>query len=878
MTSPSHNPRRLRADSSHSAPNPTKQTQRSTDSLLSSPPSRHRNLTPSCIIPAPARQAPPAPVSLPALETFHDDASNRNSLNLTKPLPTPPPSSDSSPHSRSSSMDFSTSPGTMTSTSNSRPKSSSGLPRTLVRRSLPSTSNPERPKEEKKNGWFGRHKTSHNAPKPPAAWIAGQVDKQPYDLNSLVSAQSVEDICDGHNGDCLVYLWPRGSNKGPSFKVDSSIFAASPVLMQNAFGEAVHLRQAPTDEHTHVLTVGESPPQQLQQASIYLPVGTASDISIGTHKAGSKSESLAMDDLQALVDMRNFFAFLSGQSLIATGIKESLFSIFMTIAGFLKTYEFTNLDGTTFGDVVTESFNGYVQELNLADCRVSSEATIEALILGERMRNVMLYNEAFTHAAGKREEILATKSDKLPLISEITMNRLVRAAMDLDKRIGSIQLTLNAFDFPMIKNSAIMNSKVSEERKEGVRFDQWWDAFTGTRKYVHGLYQARYGHWPPKAKCKKNNLETDGLNRLVCRDLYSDMSGIYDLLVDRNSLTTRTANGVEAAADKEAPTIRGLRFVLDEYDGASPPVKPPIPFDVPKLPTLKTTRPDYGTGNLKADLKAQQTKLKDDEIARILRASWNDDAVVTPFVNAFREMERRAAHGCTIGELVELRIGQWIFTYSVLQALPMLACDAPSVRYTQGVEYFLCQPPRGGVPWAVARSCDASSTAAIAGSRRTWYSVGDGGGLVSLPSDVVEHGVEGIYRRSHCWTMAEKWTVGDPKMNEALHVQARTAAHLDSMTNESKLQSSSLSVPSPNPGLHPYSRDSSPRPSSRRSSYMGLEALSMPYDNLSSSIGSTGFSPGPISRTPTPVHVVDASKTFDSILGGVPGQTKGKKK
>jgi hypothetical protein len=401
------------------------------------------------------------------------------------------------------------------------------------------------------------------------------------------------------------------------------------------------------------------------------------------------------DDVQALIDIRNFFAFLCGQALVATERKHSFFHIFMTIAGILGSYEFTNVDGSTFGEVPSSSFDSYVAELGLADVRSSREATIEGVVLGERMKSVLLYNEAFTHAAGKHEDLLGLRSPKYELISSVTQTRLARAAMDLDKRTDSIRLILTDFDFPFLFIGT-MSSKTSDERKEGVRFEAWKSAFLSFRKNYLGMLRNRYGNWPPKATSKKNNLETSGLNRSVLRDVYHDMCSIYDLLVDRTNLTTRTVDGVSLdGGAREEPTVRALRAVLSEYDRSSPPVKPPVPFDLPKLPTLKSTRPDFGRVDKRTDLKAIQKKIKDDEIAKILRQSWNDDAFVTPFVDAFREMEKRAAHGCTIPELVDQRIGQWIFMYVILQALPMLVVDAPGLKWTKGVEYFLCEPPRG---------------------------------------------------------------------------------------------------------------------------------------------------------------------------------------
>ena len=290
-------------------------------------------------------------------------------------------------------------------------------------------------------------------------------------------------------------------------------------------------------------------------------------------------------------------------------------------------------------------------------------------------------------------------------------------------------------------------------------------------------------------------------------------------------------------------------------------------------------------------------------------------------------MEKRAAHGCTIAELVDLRIGQWLFMYVVLQALPMVAVDAPGLHHTKGVEYFLCEIPRSGVPWAAQKSSQAP------GAGRTWFSVGDGGGVVSLPTDVVEHGVEGIYRRSHCWVQAEKWAQISPRMNEQLHEQEREAMHAaqaaaaalagaggagqpyspatPSAAYPAQLGSRDITAPELNLPEPQYSgsrlapfetgRDSRPgsrasnRNSNRNSSIgLGLEALPLPvgvnpdgpiasgYQTppLESAGYGEGLRPGtPQSARPrSMVHTVDSAKTFDAILAGVDQGGKKKKK
>ncbi|KAK5132528.1 hypothetical protein LTR08_008912 [Meristemomyces frigidus] len=892
-----------------------------------------------------------APAGAPSLPTLQD-------LQLGAPSPLlPPPPIASGSYSRSSSIDRSVSrPDTPNNFSRPTTPSLQLQGHPLTPSSPTGSSGAEKEKQKRKHSWFGKAKIE-DEPVGPAAWVAGHREKQAYDVEDLLNGRPVKELWDEAEGNCYVYLFPRDSGKGASFKVDSAVFASSSVLTKLAFGnvpsslDATAGRQVPLDARAQALSLGEpntppaTPPKQRnvtdttsstsshdsrgrlstfsdssskQEVHLYLPIKFGADAHAAPTPLTTTNKSAKTDrpppdpaatDLQTLLDIRNFFAFLAGESLIATPSKHSFFQIFMSIAGILKTYNFANLDGSTFGEVASASFDNYVEELRIADVRGSREKTIEGVVLGERMRSIALYNEAFTHAVGKHEELVNLDSSKYGLISTTTQNRLVRAAMDLEKRTASVRLRLEDFEFPSLFNG-IMNSKTSVERKEGVRFDAWKDGFAGMRKWMLATLQQRYGHWPPRARSKKNNLETSGLNRSVLRDVYRDLSALYDLLVDRAELTTRTVDGVDGEqGEREKAEVRALRAVLSEYDRSSPPVKPPVPFDLPRFPDLKTARPEFGSGDAKKDLKAAGKKLKEEELVTVLRASHNADADAEPstqlsFIDAFREMERRAAKGCTIAEIADLRVGQWIFMYVVLQALPMLACDAPGIRHTQAVEYFLCEPPRSGVPWASAAGASGAVEPGRWHQSQTWYSVGEGGGVVSLPSDIVENGVEGIYRRSHCWVMAAKWTAADPTMREMLRekadVDARESAALGdggvppATTHRSSGpgtapppsdSSGPLSDSSgggglqPPPVTNPRQRTASPgRYSQHRLSSLGLglEALPLPAGVTPDGRRASSPAPGPGGRAVSRGHAVDASKTFDAILADVQGQKKGK--
>ena len=503
-----------------------------------------------------------------------------------------------------------------------------------------------------------------------------------------------------------------------------------------------------------------------QEIHLYLPI----DPEVTSPKDTKQRVRIA----EMLIKVRNLFAFLLGQSLVATTRAPDTFSIFLGISDMLQMYDFSNLDSSTYGEVANTSFEEYVEELRMTDVRTSPEKTIEALVIAEKMRSTSLYNEAFVHAVGKHEDIKKLGSPKYDMISPITRNRMERATMDLFMRLKNVHARLNEFEFPDIF-SGVMNSRTADERKI-VRFDEWKSSFMATRRAVLLYYKKKYGSWPPKASSKKNDLATSGLNRLVLTDLYDDFSSLYDLLVDRTKLTTRSLDiSVEEdeADNPDEMITRAMRRVLGEYDNSMPPVQPPVPFDCPMLPSLASIlKPNIAIGSPE-EKRARGRKLKDDKLRTVLRASQNQDAISAAnknvnattvkadgksktdtksspvsFLQFFLAFENSTGKNKTIEELADLRSGQWLFMYAVLQSLPLLVVDAPGLRYTEGVEYFLCQPSRHGTSWA--RGDDA-------GPRMHWYGVTGSNGVVSMPADVVEYGVEGVYRRSHCWKVAEQW-------------------------------------------------------------------------------------------------------------------------
>ena len=545
-------------------------------------------------------------------------------------------------------------------------------------------------------------------------------------------------------------------DQGASFKVPGYTISSSSVLNQLIGAELASPVSARTqarsfggrgqlsaEDATRRPSPSSSPPFSPAdgESRLFLPLAPGPNGTLDPRLQGRQ-------DPERLVALRNLFAFLTGQPLVGTKAHCTLFAAFLQVARLLNEFGFSSPDGTTFGEAVHLSFGFYINQLGFADVRHSREKTVEALILGERMRSWDLYNEAFTHAVGKYSAIMALRSPLVDRLLLSTQRRLERAHLDLLNRQHNVNIRLEQFDFPAV--FAGVASSTSNPDYKNIRFKNWRTAYGDMRSFVLKFYKHQFGNWPPKASSKKNPFTESGLNRQVLKALYSDLCSLYDLVVDRESITPRVVADQKPDDEEDStvdPTVRALRQMLAEFDHSSPPVLPPIPFDVPKLPTMATVRETYHDMHRKDQARFDRG-IQAHELQLILLKSHNMDAeaVRTPFLAAFKEFELKEARGKSAVELAEQRVGYWTFLYVVIQSLPMLVVNAPGLHFTEGVEYFLCEPPQGNLPWVE----DAGEV------RKMWYQTA-GGTNVELSADVVMFSVEATYHRSHCWLAAKLW-------------------------------------------------------------------------------------------------------------------------
>ena len=120
------------------------------------------------------------------------------------------------------------------------------------------------------------------------------------------------------------------------------------------------------------------------------------------------------------------------------------------------------MDGTTFGDSVDMSFGFFMESMAIADVRHSREKTLEALLLGERMKSWELYNEAFSHAVGKYQALREMKSPLWEQLSDHTRQRLDRGHFELLNRQNNIIKFILQTSHPFLTMQRLLTKEFSK--------------------------------------------------------------------------------------------------------------------------------------------------------------------------------------------------------------------------------------------------------------------------------------------------------------------------------------------------------------------------------------------------------------------------------
>lgn len=369
-----------------------------------------------------------------------------------------------------------------------------------------------------------------------------------------------------------------------------------------------------------------------------------------------------------------------------------------------------------------------------------------------------LWREGFVHCTGMLARLEG--GGEWRDISPITKALIDRASLEIQVRVAGADQRLSNFNFTDMwptTSSAAPHARA---------------AFDKFQKFLVKHYSSRFGSWPPHTP--------DGrLSRMVYVQLQRDFSALYDYLVDRDvswsnsnaqthhprqnntqGVVVNKPNNTVAGnklvnhksphwrADDEELHITDILITFDEKQNY-----PHMPYPFPLVPppmvmgrgfknrffqgarrgSITNTPTSAFTTPATADKAAALSLSESTNIMSLMSSSVSND-----LVDAFAKHEKSIS--ASEIDPHDARKGRWILIYGILQTLATVAVDAPGIRYTEGVDYFLCPKLRGTPPWKYGgeRGMDSSG---LSGS-----SMAD----------------ERSHFRSHCWTVPRTWRLAEP--------------------------------------------------------------------------------------------------------------------
>ena len=422
---------------------------------------------------------------------------------------------------------------------------------------------------------------------------------------------------------------------------------------------------------------------------------------------------------------RNFFAVLFNKPLVGVTLGQTLLDLVDRTDKYLSEEPVVSY-GTSAGGIAEDdypygSFLGtvapvekkshpstyrmilnYLENREFDDARYWTEGAAGLLVWTEKAghlaRDIVsssdmhrieaLWREAFVHCTGQLSSLQITLEWRD--ISPITKALIDRASLEIQVRVSKADSRLAQFDFgdmwPMSSATA-PSARLAYEKFQ---------------KFLIKHYASRFGSWPPH--------ETR-FTRSVYLHLQRDFGALYDYLVDHSAAWSNrqivNPTQLHFKPDDDQLQITGMLLRFDDAEG-----HPHIPHPFPLIPTtsqqlghqLSTAPGSPPVGKRQQRFftsSTPHTKRPTPAAALALSEATNIGTLyatktINPLVEAFSNHEKTYPEYTAPSDA---RKGRWILIYGVLQTLATVAPDAPGIKWTEGVDYFLNPKLRGTPPW-----------------------------------------------------------------------------------------------------------------------------------------------------------------------------------
>ncbi|RPB18081.1 hypothetical protein L211DRAFT_230643 [Terfezia boudieri ATCC MYA-4762] len=424
----------------------------------------------------------------------------------------------------------------------------------------------------------------------------------------------------------------------------------------------------------------------------------------------------------------------------------------------------------------------YLLNREFDDLRNCPDVAAGILVFAEKFQLGDLWREAFCHCVGMLNRMEGGK--EYMEISPITKALIDRALLEIQVRTGAADSRLATFQYDDIwptSSFTFSPSRIAFERFQKFLIKHYQSRFGAWPPPPPQKDSNSGGGWG--FGLGGGNGATGVFSRQIYLQLQRDFAALYDYVVDKDvswdypppgnsSPTSMVDAGISVTTLGGGVNLRNkpkmvspnrkhfradddnlpLTEILIRFDRANG--FPHIPHPYPLVPELRGMLRQGTSGAIGMQNMAHQ-QLKhgflakrgttntntisssaaaamDKAAALALSESTNIHSLLSrtasnELVDAFTKHEKERSNGEFTP--AEGRKGRWILIYSVLQTLATVAGDAPGLKYTDGVEYFLNSKLRGTPPWV-------------------------SGGILA---EEVPGGIDDHHTRSHCWTVMGTW-------------------------------------------------------------------------------------------------------------------------
>lgn len=424
----------------------------------------------------------------------------------------------------------------------------------------------------------------------------------------------------------------------------------------------------------------------------------------------------------------------------------------------------------------------YLLNHEFDDLRNCPDVAAGILVFAEKFQLGELWREAFCHCVGMLNQMEGGK--EYMEISPITKALIDRALLEIQVRTGDADSRLATFQYDDVwptSSFTFSPSKIAFERFQKFLIKHYQSRFGAWPPPPPQKDPNAGGGWG--FGLGGGSGAVGAFSRQIYLQLQRDFAALYDYVVDKDvsweypppgnsSPTSMVGAGISTTtlgggvnlknkpkmvspnrkhfrADDDNLPLTDILICFDRVNRF-----PHIPHPYPLVPELRGmlrqgTSGAIGIQNMvhqhsKHGFLAKRSPANphtlpsatiaamDKAAALALSESTNIHSLLSrtasnELVDAFTKHEKQRSNGEFTP--AEGRKGRWILIYSVLQTLATVAGDAPGLKYTEGVEYFLNSKLRGTPPWV------------------------SGG----IPAEEVPGGIDDHHTRSHCWTVMGTW-------------------------------------------------------------------------------------------------------------------------